>query len=203
MTNYITHAQALDYLNIPDDNDDPMVAAALTAASREIDTFCGRQFYSYGTSATAREFTPLSMNFCYIDDCQSITIVATDDGDSGSYSTTWAASDYMAAPVNQLGPSMQAGWPYTRLVAVEGLVFPCAARPSVQVTAVWGWADVPAEVEQACRILTAKIFGLKDARFGVATFSDLGLVTVRDLPEVATLLKDFRKYGAAGAPMVA
>jgi hypothetical protein len=61
----------------------------------------------------------------------------------------------------------------------------------VQITTTWGWPQVPWQVAEAARILTADIFKMKDAPFGVAGVSDLGVVRVQSNPWLVENLRAF------------
>src|SRR5262249_240828 len=84
-------------------------------------------------------------------------------------------------------------WPYTAAVVITGgKLFPFAWMWShldrVQVTGVFGWPAVPLNVKNAARIAAAQIFKMKDATFGVAGVGDLGVIRVRQMPDVMWLL---------------
>jgi hypothetical protein len=87
------------------------------------------------------------------------------------------------------------GWPYWEIRStLLSRFFPTwQQRQSVQVTAQWGWTTIPEPVKQACLVLAAETFKLKDAPFGVAGFSDFGAVRVRDNPMVARMLTPFQR----------
>jgi hypothetical protein len=130
--------------------DDGRYAAALAAASRDAERYCGRQFNNV-VIAAARTFQPRNRHVLLVDDFHTTTdlVIETDTGDDGTYETTWTAADYLLWPPGGLRDGVP-GWPYERVTAVESLEFPCGnARPSVQVTAQWGWAAVPAAVKDA------------------------------------------------------
>lgn len=187
-------------LGITDTNDDASLTSALDAASQTISGYCGRQFNAAG-SATARVYYPDSPYTCTVDDISTITglLVKGDYGNDGTFEITWAATDYSLEPLNGIMGG-DAGWPYWRIRAVGSYLFPiwyvpvnAYPRPSVQITANWGWATVPGAVAQACLVLAEEIFKLKDAPFGVANFSEFGAIRVRDNPKVASLLQRYMR----------
>lgn len=195
---YITQAELESYLGIGDDLDDDELDAAINAASRAIDGHCQRRFYDDG-SATARTYRPLNKTVVYTDDFSTTSglVVATDTTDDGTADTTWASSDYELEPANGESGGIS-GFPYNRIRAVEAKEFATTGeRRSVSVTARWGWAAVPDAVKQACFILAADLFKLKEAPHGIAGFADLGIIRVRDNPKVAMLLAPYTK-----APLV-
>ena len=72
-------------------------------------------------------------------------------------------------------------------------------RPTVRVTAQWGWAAVPAAIKQATKIAAAKSFAMSGSPFGYVSYQEAGVVRVRDIPEVMNLLDPFLqdKYATA------
>lgn len=180
---YATLSELKAYLRITDTNDDNELTDALASASRGIESVAHRQFNDAG-SATARVYYPDHARLAEVDDFHTITglVVKTDEGDDGTYETTWAAADYQLQPLNGM-VSGQTGWPWWEVWAVSSRRFPsCSDRAPLQVTARWGWATVPAPVKQACLIVAAETFKLQDAPFGVAGFGDMGAIRVRDNP---------------------
>lgn len=169
----------------------PEIAESLCdAASKAVDDYCGRTFVA-DSVASARVFFADAPDVVTINDALQITAVATDDAGAGTYSTSWSASDWFATPINNIGPNGQANWPSTAIVARLTRWFTVSAWPSVQVTAKWGWAAVPAEVTQACLMLAAEMFASKDAPLGI-TATDLGGVQVRGNLRVRALLDPFK-----------
>lgn len=123
-------------------------------------------------------------------------MVKTDDNGDGTFETTWDATgspaDYQAEPLVRVN-----GYPYTRIVAIDDKAFPVSTRRAlVQVTAQWGWAAVPIDVEQACLILAAKFFQRRQTSTGVIGFDAMGAtvrITRRD-PDVTDLIDPFRRF---------
>ena len=175
-------------MDIDDDTDDTRLTESLNSASREIESWCRRQF-NKTTDASAREFRPQNSRWAYVDDFHTITDLVIATGDS--YSTVWAAADYQLEPLNGI-VSGQTGWPYNRIVGVNRTFSHCN-RPTLQVTAQWGWTAVPAPVKEACLIIAAESFKLGDAPFGVAGFGEFGPVRVRMNTRAQTLLAPYRR----------
>jgi hypothetical protein len=178
--NYATLAELKSYLTISTTQYDTELTAALNSASREIERYARRQFNDAG-SATSRVYYPQDAYLVVLDDffTTSGLVVETDSTDSGAFDQTWTSADYQPEPLNQVRNGYS-GWPYWKIRAVESLTFPDGRRPTVRVTARWGWASVPAPVKQACLILAAKTFQIKDSPLGVAGFGEFGVVRVQD-----------------------
>jgi hypothetical protein len=182
-----------DSLNIEDIQDDVALEAAIMAASRMIDDYTGRFFYKDGTTASpvTRYYTAQDWWTTNVDDFISLNQIATDDNFDQTYSTVWAAGDYMVEPIN----NPRRGWPYTRLLAIGPYIFPFNLPQSVRVRAVWGWSAVPQEIQMACKLQAARLFVRRQSPFGVAGSPDLGTVRLSSRldPDVEILVRPFRK----------
>lgn len=190
---YVTLTQLKSYLKIGDTVDDSELSDALAAASRGITDFCKRQF-NKETSATARVYRVTRSGLAMVDDFHTITGLVIATGVTGVFDTTWVASDYELEPLNGVRNG-EPGWPYWKIRSLDSsaLSFTASDRATLQVTAQWGWAAVPTQVKQACLILAAENFKLKDAPFGVAGFDGFGAVRVRDNAMAKSKLVPYRR----------
>jgi hypothetical protein len=190
---YCTLSDLKTSLAIEDIQDDTALEAAILTASRMIDDYTGRFFYKDGTTAApvVRYYTAQDWYTCNVDDFVSLTQIATDDNFDQLYTTIWQADDYMVEPVN----NPRRGWPLTRLLAIDSYVFPYNLPQSVKVTAVWGWAAVPAEISMAAKLQASRLFVRRQSPFGVAGTPEIGTVrlTSRLDPDVEALIRPFRK----------
>jgi hypothetical protein len=191
---YATTAELKTRMQVTGSTDDTQLAEALSTASREIEKYCARQFNDAAT-ATARVFYPDNCEVAFVDDFHTTSglLVKTDQGDDGTYETSWASTDYQLEPLNQIVDG-ETGWPYFRIRSTGTRTFPLTGyRAPLQVTARWGWAAVPAGVKQACLIRAEELFKFKDAPFGVAGFADYGAVRIKENPYVCKLLQPYRR----------
>lgn len=196
---YATLDELKSYLNLSGQTglDDQMMDA-LQSATKEINRTCHRQFNKTSV-ATARVFEAVDWHHCYVDDFWTTSgfVLATDLTGDGTFETTWATGDYELFPLNALVDGEP--WPYDELRRSGAHYFPLkyaydlrGTRARVQVTAQWGWPDVPAPIKQACLGVAAENFQLKDAPLGVAGFGEFGVVRVRGWS--ITLEKKLKKY---------
>jgi hypothetical protein len=203
-TLYCTAQELADYVGDRTSTLEQIRGWAVTAASRAIDDHCGRNF-SNDDAASARVFPVLSAALAYVDDFHTTSglVIKTDTDDDATFATTWAAADYELHPLNGRVNGLS-GFPYCKIAAVNTYSFPtCNYRRGVlQVTAKWGWADIPDAVFQACLILGQEFMKLKDAPFGVANTDAFGVIRVRDNARVARLLEPYVRYDRRG-PAVA
>lgn len=190
-----------DQLDVTTGADDMQLDLAIGAASRAIDTWCGRRFYK-DTTASTRYYSATEPWCCEVDDFWTSTglVVATDTADSGTYDTTWTISTHFTLePVNGIAAGRE-GWPYTRLVSTHTYSFPPPSmhRNRVSVTAKWGWSAVPEEVKLAAILKAVRLYRRKFSPDGSIGGFELPVVKVsaREDPDVVSLLAPFRKIGA-------
>lgn len=206
MTAYVTTSELTEYLRLPDDRDAVSLQQVCDGASLAVDGYCGRAF-DKDTSATARVFRPDSGIWLTTDDFWTTSglIVAADDADNGSWSTTWAAADYELRPLNGRGPNGRTGWPYNGIAAVLSRTYPYSnlRAGSVKVTAMWGWAAVPADVLTATYQLAALLYEMRNSPTGVQSYGDIGVMRIKESSTLQSLLSTYmRGAGASRGPLV-
>lgn len=204
MADYINAQQFKIRFGINVNSDDSRIAEHVSAASREVDSMCGRHF---GTaSETTRYFAPVSWNLVCIDDAYDITTVALDSADNGNYSTTLSAgADYTTEPYNGVGLNGQSGWPVYMLRATGASYrfHTYTRRPSIAVTAKFGWEEVPADVTEATYLLAHRLYYERDVPSGnVPGSAEFGGAPLRRPYTVERLLQPYvradRKLGIPG-----
>lgn len=192
MADYITSIELKAQLSITDSTDDTQIALAASAASRLVDSLCGRSF-SKDTTATTRIYRPMNSDTVNIHDAWEIVAVSTGTGD-GTYPTAY--TDYWTLPFNGVGVDHMAGWPVSAIKSDGGFTY--GIRPTVEVEAKWGWENVPSNVKQATMLLAARLFRLRDVSFGaIAGSIDTGPLPVRDIRDVRLLLAPYMLLGIA------
>lgn len=192
---------AVDYTSVPlvklqfdldDDGDDALIQKAISAASRSIDRWTGTTFYPI---TEARTFVGGCDGVVWVDPFTDTDGLVVKTGAGGTFPTTVAPSAYVLQPLN--APSR--GGAYNRIVIPGGGIPTSNGFPTVEITAAWGWAEVPADVELACRIKAARLFRRKDSPEGVAGTSEFGVVRISRFedPDVTLLLAPFTDPGIA------
>jgi hypothetical protein len=203
---YVGAEEMNDRLGITDTADMSSMQFAIAATAGWINSFCGRHFNQV---TETRTFQPYDIWLLNVDDIvpgAAITVNVDQDGD-GTYETpmvlgtdfqlrlgdglynvnaTGTPRPYRQLQVIQSGKWWPFTWPYTHL-------------DRVQIATTWGWLRVPWEVTEANRILAADLFKMKDAPFGIAGVSDLGVLRIQSNPWLVELLHDYinpkRKVG--------
>ncbi len=193
---YCTLAEVKAALRLNDNADDGLIEKAIEGASRRIDGVTGRWFYK--TAATAVSQYPVdSYNVSVQDMANTTIIVKTDDDGDGTFENTWIqGTDYQLEPLN----AGLNGRPYRRIVAIGGKTFPLQYNPDpalVQVTAEWGWQEVPDDVREAAILLSIRGFARYNAALGVVGFADMAIQVRAVDPDVRDLLAPYRIIGVA------
>jgi len=176
---------------------------AITAASRAIDKHCGypRRRFWLDDTATAKVYRPDDPYEAWVHDIGSTSglVIATDTTGDGSYATTWTAADYQLEPLDADGGDAAYAW--WRIVAVNGETFPISRyRTTLQVTARWGWAAVPDDVNQACLIKAAALYERRNSPDGIHAVDGFGAVRIsrHGDPDVVELLGPYRRMDVVG-----
>lgn len=178
--------------------DDNLLDVIAETTSRMIDDYTGTQFYSV-TGGTAF-YTPQSYGILEIDPFTSITSVATDDDGDGVFETTWAATDYVAHPLNHSLLER----PITALqVTPDGdYAFPMGLLKSARVIGNLGWpGGVPAAVKQAAILQGTTLYESRKAPFGIVGSTETGVIRMssRLHPEAQLLLEGYRLHSGVVA----
>ena len=189
---YCTLADVKAALRIQDTVDDALIENSINSASRLIDQYCNRYFYS-GTAGEVRYYKANDGFTCWIDDAQTITQVVTASVDPTIFDTTWDAGDYQVLPINRIANGGY--YPVTALAATDNYLFPVWADISlVKVTGTYGWPQVPEPIKFAAIIQASRLFKRLESPLGVAGVSDIGIMRVGANidGDVAQLINPFR-----------
>jgi len=190
---YATLTEVKSALRISDSVDDTLLEMAVESASRLIDGYANRVFYSIGTAT--RYYVAQDDYSVEIDDISStsVTLQSANNAD-GIFNNTWTINDYQLEPLN--GVSDGQSWPYTSIRAIGQYLFPISGGEAlIKLTGVYGWSSVPIAIKQACIIQASRIFKRLDSPLGVAGFGDLGAIRVSSQldPDVAQLVSVYRR----------
>lgn len=189
---YADRAAVKRRASIPDSNTamDEDVDDALLSASGTVNDYTGRQFGR--TEVASQRLVEVRGRYLNTDDFYSTEGLIIDGVAWVDGNTTWTLE-----PADGVLNGVP-GYPYERIsryyashpIYRAQALWPFYGRSLV--TALWGWAAVPAAVRQATLMLSADHLKSKDAPFGVAGFGDY-VVRVRANPKVAELLDPYRR----------
>ncbi len=168
--------------DITNKKDDPILEACVDAASRAIDAYCGRHFYSK-TQTRYFEMDSVDGDYLRLDD-DLLTITTLTNGDDSS---TTISSDYY-----WLWPREES--PYHSIRLKDNQTTYSWERDSgyfISVAGTWGWASsTPDDINQACIRWAAFLYHQKDSGiYDVTAFPADGVIqTPQGRPKDALLL---------------
>ena len=184
---YITTQDVKDYLRVSDTVDDAQFARWATTASRAVDRACNRHFGQVATAVARTYRRPVAYDpsaglwLLEVDDIYDATGLLIDG-------VAFASSGAVLLPDNAAAD----GVPWERI----GLTtWPITPYPGISIThtitAKFGWATVPAQVQAAALLQCARWNFRRDAPAGVAGAPEVGS-QIRMLakldPDVSTTL---------------
>ena len=186
---YCTLQEVKDVLRLTDNVDDSLLELSSESASRQIDGYCERNFYS--TNAT-RYFVARDSFEVEIDDLSVLTTLQTAP-DGTLFDTTWDSTKYQLEPLNGVVGGLPT--PFTQIRAIDDLTFPMVGGEAlVKVTGTFGYTPVPIAVKQAAIMSSTRLYKRYDSPLGVLGFGDLGVVRISRLdPDIASLLSPYRR----------
>lgn len=150
-----------------DTRKDPQIEALLPAASRAVRTYTGRSFEVASGPATEREYQYDESGILDIDDCTAIVSIETDAGVPGQ-THPLTADQWSAQPQDDSDVFYYVivlGGPYFGLSPEMGFErnldqYPWYIRqPLVKITANWGWASIPSDVQLATALTVGEFLG--------------------------------------------
>lgn len=201
--NYAASEDLAAFVRIEDSADDVVLGLAIATASRTIDgpNGCGRQFGKLDAPApryyTAQWDRRRCVWYVRIEDLMTTTglVVKYDSVEDQTYASTITA--YRLGPVNAAAE----GRPWTELVIrSSSAVQPTALEDGVEITALWGWTEVPPAIEQACLLQASRIVSRRDSPHGIAGSPEAGSeirILARLDPDVAVAVRPYRRVWGA------
>jgi len=194
---YIDADTLADYVGIDVETERVELAGACTSASRAIDTATYRQFGV--TAAEPRIFTPewntkLGRWVIECDDFTTLTSIAIDVADDGTYSTAVDLSSAVYLPHNAVAE----GRVYERVaLRRNALTASALVDGSARLTAAWGWAaGFPETIVLATKLQASRFFARRNSPYGVAGSPDQGSevrLQARADPDVRLSVKYYKR----------
>jgi hypothetical protein len=171
--------------------DDDSIADAILAAQQALFNAVGRKIVVAGASS-ARVFIPRDDTpVLFIDDCTTVTSIIENG-------VTLASTAYQLEPLNGLSVGGEA-WPYSQVRRIDGVEwYDYNDKATISITATWGWAAIPPQAIEACKIATKAILDGRDIRLGVLAAVDTGAVTERQALVVRNFVADYRSHKTWG-----
>lgn len=171
---YLTLQEFKDLRRIEDTLTDGILQTRLTRASRAIDDATGRRFY-LDVTATSRTYVGIGGGISVddIDTADGLTVLVDSE----------AVTDYEVHPRNAIAKKLPIDW-------ITHPQFLGSAR--VNVTARWGWPEVPEPIKEATFLLANRRLFRRDSPEGVAGVSNDGPVRITSSdPDIRALLEPY------------
>lgn len=179
---------AIDAADTP--ADESLIERALCAATAWLQSSegCNRRF-TLETGVT-RYYRPMQSGRVDVIDLVSVTSIALDTTGNRTYATTLAPSDYILWPFNEDRYQEIRSWPLASRSFIAGQMVRVVGEDGYVVN-----GQVPAAMQQACLILTARYFARRQSPFGVLQLPEMGRVaTLPKLdPDVEELIAPYRR----------
>lgn len=162
--------------------------SVLDAASTAIERRCSRVF-TLSPEPSERRFRPMLADLANVPDIGSSVGVTVSVGGGDSWRTL-TPEEFDLAPYDAATESR----PFSQIIT-SGL-FSRSVRPTLKVSARWGWPAVPADITEAVLLFAARLWSRRDSPAGVAGFGDYGVVRVTAADrDVAALLEPYELPG--------
>lgn len=177
---YATVADMHSWLKVPDSKTDRDAewTARLASSSMDINRWCNRQF-GRDEVASTRTYRPDRYGVD-VDDFWTTQDLVITPYLGTTAGTAWNLAYLQLEPLNGIVDQVP-GWPYRRIRSMYSRVpHPLMtqlfyAASTVQVTARWGWAEVPVNVTTACLILAAADNKVTETPTNASGYSDYGV----------------------------
>lgn len=172
-------------------DDSALIEPAINAAELAIDNALGRRMVVAG-SGSARVYAPNQCsNILRIHDATTVTSIVENTV------TLTVGTDYQLEPLNGLSASGEA-WPYFKVRKLSGHWYAETGKATITVTATWGWAAIPFEVVESCKIIAADMLSNRDMRNGLVAITEAGGVGSRENATVRNMIDRYRRVEARG-----
>jgi hypothetical protein len=143
-------------------------------------------------AATARVYRPAcSDRVLFLDDFTTLTSIV----ENGV--TLTVNTDFVLEPLNNLSPSGETV-PYDRALRRSTNWYTDDVVATVTVTAAWGWAAIPPQVVEMCKLIGKAYLEGRDFALGVVALTEGGAFGARETKLVMDAIKDYRSHKTWG-----
>jgi len=171
--------------------DDDLVSEAILGAESWIDNALARRMV-VASASSARVYAPIPhTDVLTIDDCTTVTSVV----ENGA--TLTVSTDYQLEPFNNLSAAGETV-PYSQVRRIYRNWYTDGRKATVTVTAAWGWAAIPPQVLEACKVITSDMLMNRELRGGLVAVSEVGGVGTRENRLVRDMVSRYRSVRSWG-----
>ncbi len=163
VNSYASLTEFKGVLGVTSTTDDVAMRKALESASRSIENFCKRHFYSLSATKTYD-----GADILFIDDLLSVTTFKLDEDMDGVYEKTIDTSDYILYPLNNY-PKM---WIEISDNGDYGS-FASYVKNGVQIVGTWGFGDGTSSTPYVTDTTTSEAIDIGETAIDVTSASNL------------------------------
>jgi hypothetical protein len=171
-----------------------LVEAAILTAEQAIDNALQRKMVVVTSGApglTTRVYAPPALDLLFIDDCTEVTVV------SDNSTTLTVGTDYQLEPLNGLDGAGQSV-PYSSIRRLSGYWYRDGHKATVSITARFGWATIPYEVVESCKIIAKDVLTNRNMSNGLVAITEAGGVGSRENRIVREMISHYRSIRSWG-----
>ncbi len=170
--------------------DDELIEAAINAAETAIDNALQRRMVVASGVDAERVYRPqLNSPILLIHDCVTVTSIV----ENGT--TLTEGTHFVLDPLNNLNAAGETV-PYHRALRYGQNWYTDGPKATVTVDADWGWAAIPYEVVESCKIIAADMISNRDMRNGLVAITEVGGVGSRENTTVRNMIAKYRAPAA-------
>jgi hypothetical protein len=175
--------------------EDSLIEAAINAAEVAIDNATGRKMIVVTSGApgiTTRVYRPdRDTSVLRLDDFTELSTL-TENGN-----TLTSGTDFVLEPLNNLSTAGETV-PYDQATRYNRCWYWDGPKATVSVTARFGWAAIPFEVVESCKIVAADMLSNRDMRNGLVAITEAGGVGSRENLTVRNMIAKYRSRRSWG-----
>jgi hypothetical protein len=187
----VTYAEFDLYARTTTVEDASIKRDCLDAAHTATFNALGRRPVVAGAS-TARVFRPDSdSQVLWLDDFTTLTSIV----ENGT--TLVVNTDFVLGPLNNLSPSGETV-PYSYALRRSRSWYTDDVLATVTVTAAWGWAAIPPQVVEMCKLVGKAYLEGRDFSQGIVALTETGAFGARETKLVKDAIKDYRSHKTWG-----
>lgn len=183
LIDYTNLATMKRYLSLDSDTTyDTLLQDSITSASREVDRRTNR-YFGEELVASLRTFDVTGRCVLFVHDIANNEDLVITNADSGA-----AITDFVLLPRDGIVDGVT-GHPFTSIRSDNFSV-----GDVIEITAKWGWPEIPDVVIEATKMIAAETFMQKDTPLGIKGMDEFGSVRLRERQHIKDKLNLYTRY---------
>lgn len=189
---YVSYVDFDQYVRSETNVDLALKHQCLDAAVIAVDNALKRRVEQTASDAvaTARTYRPEG-RYVFLDDLSELESVV----ENGV--TLTAGTDFVLEPLNGRSQSGEER-PYDCAIRYDRCWYADWPKPTITVTAKWGWPSIPAPIVEMCKIIGKAYVDTRNTSLGIAALTESGAVSARDVKLVTDTIREYRAVRSIG-----